>query len=803
MAAPSEFGELQSSIQSALVATTRNASQLASEDLPFHRSVDSQLGTNLDRQNARLLSLAERLLGSATTGAESVRPSGAPSLKEIEDVEGNWRAVVDVVDSLLERADTALDEFTGAVKRLSPGAQAPSEKEVAPRGFKGAGRISAALRNQEIEKPQLSFEHVPKNDESTGFVPLLTQKPHAITSLEKREDGTHPYLAEIQQYTYPTAMYTYAEPIQYHPFESTTAVMVDSEEAVQAMLEELKQAKEIAIDLEHHDQRSYIGIVSLMQISTRDKDWIVDTLKPWRRKLQCLNEVFANPAIIKVLHGAFMDVMWLQRDLGLYLVGLFDTHYACRALGYPGGSYAYLLKRFCNVEAQKQYQLADWRIRPLPQELFDYARSDTHYLLYIFDHLRNELITKSNFSKPNHEGDKINDVLIRSSETALQVYEHPTYDTELGQGPGGWYKMLVRTPALLTKEQFSVFRAVHKWRDDVARAQDDSTHYVMPNHQIFSIAKTLPQTRAELMQVAQPGTQTVRLRAEELVGVVVRAKEDGKNGPDMVELMSKVEPQIPRRPAKEEQSHSVAAFAPAQEQSGAKTDGGPVIATSALPIRSEKSAFWGPAFTPASQKADQRRAMATASIDLSVPLPPLTAEVFADPIDVAETPVKTSEPATPVASTPAEETGGDDEEPFVLKQLGDGKKRKRAAPEPAPKQDGDGLAEGNDEVALPDEETERANAKYERKKAKKEAKRAKRVAGTNGDTSATGIDAEEEEPFDYENAPSMLNPPRESKEEKKAKAKKQVNPYAKAMDAPKGLGRAQRERAGRTMTYKK
>jgi hypothetical protein len=30
--------------------------------------------------------------------------------------------VVDVVDSLLERADTALDEFTGAVKRLSPAA---------------------------------------------------------------------------------------------------------------------------------------------------------------------------------------------------------------------------------------------------------------------------------------------------------------------------------------------------------------------------------------------------------------------------------------------------------------------------------------------------------------------------------------------------------------------------------------------------------------------------------------------------------------------------------------------------------
>ena len=66
------------------------------------------------------------------------------------------------------------------------------------------------------------------------------------------------------------------------------------------MLEELKKAKEIAVDLEHHDSRSYIGIVPLMQISTRHQNWIIDALKPWRRKLECLNEVFCDPNIVKV-----------------------------------------------------------------------------------------------------------------------------------------------------------------------------------------------------------------------------------------------------------------------------------------------------------------------------------------------------------------------------------------------------------------------------------------------------------------------------------------------------------------------
>jgi exosome complex exonuclease RRP6 len=99
---------------------------------------------------------------------------------------------------------------------------------------------------------------------------------------------------------YPEFVFQKADPIPYKPVEATSAVFIDTLEGVFEMLEELKAATEIAVDLEHHDQRSYVGLVSLMQISTREKDWIVDTLKPWRQKLQVLNEVFANPKILKV-----------------------------------------------------------------------------------------------------------------------------------------------------------------------------------------------------------------------------------------------------------------------------------------------------------------------------------------------------------------------------------------------------------------------------------------------------------------------------------------------------------------------
>ena len=102
-----------------------------------------------------------------------------------------------------------------------------------------------------------------------------------------------------------------------------------------------------------------------MQISTRTEDFLVDTLE-LRGVMHKLNAIFTDPHIVKVLHGADSDVVWLQRDFGLYLVHLFDTGQAARVLEFPSFSLAYLMHFFCGVTADKQYQLADWRIRPLP-----------------------------------------------------------------------------------------------------------------------------------------------------------------------------------------------------------------------------------------------------------------------------------------------------------------------------------------------------------------------------------------------------------------------------------------------------
>lgn len=112
-----EFGSLQSRISSSLVEVTRTVGQLSAEDLSFQRSLNLDLGGTLDKLSARLLRCGQTLVQRAVTGSE-VDP---PQLDDREELENNWGGLVEVVDLLLERADTALDEYTGLIKRSSPG----------------------------------------------------------------------------------------------------------------------------------------------------------------------------------------------------------------------------------------------------------------------------------------------------------------------------------------------------------------------------------------------------------------------------------------------------------------------------------------------------------------------------------------------------------------------------------------------------------------------------------------------------------------------------------------------------------
>ena len=47
-------------------------------------------------------------------------------------------------------------------------------------------------------------------------------------------------------------------------------------------------------------------------------------------------------------------------------------------------SLEFLVELFFGVKLDKSFQIADWRIRPLPKAMLQYARCDTHFLIQMY-----------------------------------------------------------------------------------------------------------------------------------------------------------------------------------------------------------------------------------------------------------------------------------------------------------------------------------------------------------------------------------------------------------------------------------
>lgn len=501
-----------------VVGTVRAAASLAAQDVDFYRSLDKGIAKSLDKTSNELVSMINSTL--LCIDQNSMLLEGGK-----EKLEDSRKDFSNLMDNLFEKSDRSLDTLRG---------RAPDRKGAALMYLDDAAR-SDMIPTKRIVKPQLKFKRPIDNTETHPFKPLLKNKPHALRPLSDcsrlvqadediPEHYPQPYEYEIQNQEYNESILRIAEPIPSKPWDESEPVWVDTEESLESMLKELKESTEIAVDLEHHDYRSYYGIVCLMQVSTRETDFLVDTLA-LRDDLIVLNEVFADPLIVKVFHGAFMDIIWLQRDLGLYIVGLFDTYHASRALGFPRHSLAYLLETFASFKTSKKYQLADWRVRPLSKAMSAYARADTHFLLNIYDQLRNKLIMEN----------KLAGVLAESRNVAKRSFQYSKYRPKIPNSSvyspidraDGWRVLMNQYNIPLEKE--ILVKNLYEWRDTIARRDDESPRYIMPNQLLAYLVDYTPLDPTGVISVSPTVTDHVRTNAKALANLIIKSLEQIKD----------------------------------------------------------------------------------------------------------------------------------------------------------------------------------------------------------------------------------------------------------------------------------
>ncbi len=443
--------------------------------------------------------------------------------------------------------------------------------------------------------------------------------------------------------------------------------------------------------------------------------------------------------------------------------------------------------------------------------MLKYARADTHFLLYVYDCLRNELIDRS--AGAELEESLLDEVLNNSRKTALLCQQGYIYDDERGLGPTGWLNFVRKIPVQLSKEQFAVFKAVHRWRDRISREFDDGVEFTMSRHVLMSLARAMPTDMPSLLSIYSARHLPDRGRVDELLAIIGEAKEDGAHGPELSDALRAL-PGFRAMTDTKSSTVNGASVVPNSHPSQNQVDGVPV---KVLPIRIHTSQFWG---KTAGSTAEAHRPPQTGphqSLQLTLPLPPLSAEIFEDPSSgtrdhhqrVSTDPGARAEHAFVRDRAPPAE---DDDGIFVVKQLGG--RRKRKAPEAV--EVSPSAAEPNtqdtptgtipvEENGLDEEEVMKATQQQRllaKAKRKEERQAQKQLARAQARLDEQGEEQATSEPFDYAAAAAAQQADwTRAGRAAPTTTTQAFNPYAQAGDGPRAARAARKERPGRTMTF--
>lgn len=229
------------------------------------------------------------------------------------------------------------------------------------------------------------------------------------------------------------------------PFDiHRTSFLVDTKEKMNMLLQELNSDRitELAFDLEAHNQNKYNQVTCLLQLSTNlGNDYVVDVLAPnvWDLVSE-LQPIFSNPKIIKIGHGiSGIDVPSLHRDFGIFVVNVFDTMEAASKLGLKRHLGLAKLCKYYHLNSEDdlerhaqlkdKYQMCDWRVRPLTDEMIEYGVLDVRFLSQLRRLLVRDLIASDQVI-PNVVGGEMEFVSPLKLTSTLSTMNAQNYSTD-------------------------------------------------------------------------------------------------------------------------------------------------------------------------------------------------------------------------------------------------------------------------------------------------------------------------------------------------------------------------------------
>lgn len=258
---------------------------------------------------------------------------------------------------------------------------------------------------------------------------------------------------------------------------------IDRPERADEVSRALEGRPSLALDSEAAGFHRYSDRVCLLQLSVESGEtFLLDPLAFDPSEL--LRPVLEDPDVEILMHGADYDLRLLDRDLGIRLSGLFDTQVAAALLGETGLGLSALLERHLGIVLPKKYQRADWAMRPLPEEMLEYAAGDTVHLHDLVEILRKALEEKGRMAWATEEFQRLEEVRWEEADEDRDPV------------------VRVKRAWELEPRQVARLREALLWRDGQARARDRAPFRVAGDPALVEAAVAGPSSRDALARIS-------------------------------------------------------------------------------------------------------------------------------------------------------------------------------------------------------------------------------------------------------------------------------------------------------------
>lgn len=277
---------------------------------------------------------------------------------------------------------------------------------------------------------------------------------------------------------------------------------IDTPAGLEDLVSALSGEPLLGVDTEAAGYHRYLDRLSLIQISSRSRNYLIDPLA--LEDLSPLSTMLEDRRVEKIFHDADFDLRILDRDVGVRVAGLFDTQIAAALLGERSLGLGAVIETYLGVKLPKAYQRADWAERPLTEGMKDYAATDTAYLPDLRDRLRAALEEKGRLAWAEEEFARREGTRWTESEDALEAF------------------LRVKGARDLTPRGLAILRELHAWRESVGRERDQATFRVMSNQALIALSLAPPSSQSQLSSVTGVSEGMADRRGREIMAAIQR-----------------------------------------------------------------------------------------------------------------------------------------------------------------------------------------------------------------------------------------------------------------------------------------